>query len=283
MWHKLLRGLGCLSYLGVLGVVFALVAYMAFSLFVRGGVTATPDLAGLSEQDAIALLADQGLRPIWSEEERFDERVAKGHVLMHDPQAGVYVKRNTEVTLTLSKGPKRIEVPDLTHRAVQAAQVSLAAAGLTLGRAFSVYSDEGASGLVVDQSPKPGERVEVDAAVDLFLAVDNPTEKFIMPDLVRLRYEDVRRFFAGAGIRIGRVRYESYGGVAPGTVLRQFPLAGHPLRRDDVIALTVVAPERAETPVETVAPDPPSHDRHDLTNAEDDPTNSSPPSETEDL
>ncbi len=249
MWHKLLRGLGCLSYLGVLGAVFALVAYVAFSLFVRGGVTATPDLIGLSEEDAIALLADQGLRPVWAEEERFDERVAKGHVLMHDPQAGVYVKRNTEVTLTLSKGPRRIEVPDLTDHAVQAAQVSLAAAGLTLGRAFSVYSDEGAGGLVVDQSPKPGERVEVDAAVDLFLAVDNPTEKFIMPDLVRRKYEDVRRFFADAGIRIGRVRYETYTGVAPGTVLRQFPLAGHPLRRDDVIALTVVAPERTETPL----------------------------------
>ena len=39
---------------------------------------------------------------------------------------------------------------------------------------------------------------------------------------------------------------ETYTGVAPGTVLRQFPLAGHPLRRDDVIALTVVAPERTK-------------------------------------
>ena len=248
MWHKLLRGLGCLSYLGALGAVFALVAYVAFSLFVRGGVTAIPDLAGLSEEEAIALLADQGLRPIWSDDSRFDERVAKGHVLMHDPQAGVYVKRNTEVLLTLSKGPRRIEVPDLTGQAVQAAQVSLAAAGLKIGRTFNIYS-VGAGGLVADQTPKAGSRVEVDAEVDLFLNVDNPVEKFVMPDLVRRNYEEVRAFFAEQGIRIGRVRYETYDGVASGTVLRQFPLAGHPLRRSDVIALTVVAQERDEEPI----------------------------------
>lgn len=228
-------------------MVFALVAYVAFSLFVRGGVTAIPDLTGLSEEEAIALLADQGLRPIWAEDSRFDERVAKGHVLMHDPQAGVYVKRNTEVVLTLSKGPRRIEVPDLTGQAVQAAQVTLAAAGLKIGRTFSIYSD-GGSGLVADQTPKSGARVEVDASIDLFLTVDSPAEKFVMPDLVQRNYEEVRTFFTQQGIRIGRVRYEPYDGVLPGTVLRQFPLAGHPLRRSDVIALTVVAPERIEDP-----------------------------------
>lgn len=245
MWRKFLRALGCLSYLTALGVVFALVAYIAFSLFVRGGVTAIPDLAGLSEEQAGALLADQGLKPIWAEESRYDERVAKGHVLMHDPRAGVYVKRNTEVTLTLSKGPKRIEVPDLSGQAVQAAQVNLAAAGLKVGRTFNVYG-QGESGLVIDQSPEPGTRVEVDAEVDLFLNLDNPAEKFVMPDLVRRNYEEVRQFFERQGIRIGTVRYEPYEGVDYGTVLRQFPLAGHPLRKSDVIALTVVAPERGD-------------------------------------
>jgi beta-lactam-binding protein with PASTA domain len=242
MWSKLLRGLGCLAYLGMLGVVFALVAYVAFSLFVRGGVTATPDLTGLSRDDATALLADQGLRPVWLEDQRFDEKVPKSHVLIQKPRAGVYVKRNTEVNLTLSKGPRRIEVPDLGGQAIQAAQVSLVAAGLTLGRSFDVYSQEGKSGLVVAQSPAPGTRVEVDAPVDLFISSENTAQVYLMPDLVRRDYEDVRSFFESRGFRIGRVSYETYAGVRPGTILRQFPLAGHPLHRDDVISLGVVAP-----------------------------------------
>lgn len=250
MWRKLLRAVQVLAYLGVLGVVFALVAYMAFSMFVRGGVTPVPELRGLAEEDAQALIADQGLTTQWSEDGRFDEQVPKGHVLMQDPPPGVYVKRNTEVTLTLSRGPRRIEVPDLSGQALQAAQVSLAGAGLVVGRTFDVYGATGDSGVVVDQQPPPGARVARDALVDLFLSVGATAEVFVMPDLTRRNYDDVRAFFESRGFRIGRVSYETYGGLAAGTVLDQFPKAGHQLRRGDVVSLDVVAPD--EVPAQDV-------------------------------
>lgn len=243
MWRKLLKAVQFLAYLGVLGVLFALVSYVAFSVFVRGGVTPVPELRGLSEEEALALLADQGLTTRWAEDGRYDEQVPKGHVLLQDPRPGVYVKRNTEVTLTLSRGPRRIEVPDLSGQALQAAQVSLAGAGLTVGRTFDVYSSRGPSGVVVQQQPAPGSRVARDAPVDLFLSVGATAEVFVMPDLVRRDYDAVRAFFETRGFRIGRVSYETYDGVAAGTVLRQFPLAGHPLRRGEVISLGVVAPD----------------------------------------
>ena len=248
MWRKLLKALQVLAYLGVLGVVFALVAYMAFSIFVRGGVTPVPELRGLGEGDAQALLADQGLTTEWSTDGRFDEQVPKGHVLLQNPRPGVYVKRNTEVTLTLSRGPRRIEVPDLSGQALQAAQVSLAGAGLVVGRTFDVYDATGASGVVVNQQPAPGARVARDASVDLFLSVGATARVFVMPDLVRRNYDDVRGFFERRGFRIGRVSYETYDGVAAGTVLRQFPLAGHPLRQGEVISLGVVAPDELTNP-----------------------------------
>jgi serine/threonine-protein kinase len=248
MWRKLLRAVQALAYLGVLGVLFGLVAYVAFSVFVRGGVTPVPELRGLSEADALALLADQGLGTQWAEDGRFDEQVPKGHVLQQDPRPGVYVKRNTEVTLTLSRGPRRIEVPDLSGQALQAARVSLAGAGLVVGRTFDVYDAFGDSGVVVNQQPPPGSRVARDAPVDLFLSVGATAEVFVMPDLVRRSYDDVRAFFETRGFRIGRVSYETYDGVAAGTVLRQFPLAGHPLRRGEVISLGVVAPDELSDP-----------------------------------
>ena len=255
MWRTLVRAFGCLGYVGVLGVIFALVGYVAFSLFVRGGVTSVPDLSGLDEPEAVALLADQGLRALIADDQRFDELVEKGHVLLQEPSAGVYVKRNAEITLTLSKGPRRIEVPEVTGQAVQAAQVSLNAAGLAVGRIFEVSSDDGRRGAIVAQYPAAGERGEIDAAVDLFVASENTADVYVMPDLVKRDYEDVRAFFEERGIRIGRVSYENYAGVAPGTVLRQFPLAGHPLRRDDVISLAVVAPENPEELESPESPD----------------------------
>lgn len=243
MWPKLLRGLGCLSYLALLGGIFSLVAYFAFSLFVRGGVTATPELYGLSQDEAVALLADQGLRVGWSEDgEIWDETVAKGHIVRQEPRAGVYIKRSSEVVLTLSLGPRRLEVPRLEGEALQSVQVALGAVGLSAGNIFNVFDERGGPGFIVAQDPQPGERVEADAKVDLLVSAGDLRHAYVMPDLVKLRYEGVRSFFESRGFRIGKVSYESYEGVPAGTVLRQFPLAGHPLRKTDVISLDVVAP-----------------------------------------
>jgi serine/threonine-protein kinase len=258
MWRKLAKAAGCLAYLGFLGVVFALVSFFTFSSFVRRGVTSTPELYGLSEREAEALLADQGLRLEWSEEgERFDEQVQAGHVLIQRPRAGTLVKRGVDVTVVLSRGPQRIEVPAVVGTALQAAQVTLTAAGLTVGRTIDVFSNHGGPGTVVAQDPGGGTRAERDAAVDLFLTLENRSQTYLMPDLVNQDYERVRRYFESRGFRLGRVSYETYDGVAPGTVLRQYPLAGHPLQRGDVIALWVVAPEApAEGPRAAIGEEP---------------------------
>ena len=242
MWQKLLRGAGCLSYLGLLGLIFSLVAYFAFSGFVRGGVTATPEVYGLSQDEAVALLADQGLRATWSEDgEIWDEKVARGHIVRQEPRAGVYIKRSSDVVLTLSLGPRRLAVPKLEGEALQSVQVALGAVGLKVGSTFQVFDDRAGPGFIVAQSPAPGERVEADAKVDLLISAGDLGNSYVMPDLVKLKYEGVRLFFESHGFRIGKVSYESYEGVPPGTVLRQFPLAGHPLHKTDVISLDVVA------------------------------------------
>jgi serine/threonine-protein kinase len=256
MWRQILRGFGCLGYLGLLGVIFALVSYVAFSQFVRRGVTPTPELFGLTEDEAEALLADQGLSLEWSEEgERYDDEVPAGRILMQKPRAGTLVKRGRAVTVVLSRGPRLIEVPPVTGEALQAAQVTLVAAGLRLGRTAQVFSTDGESGTVVSQDPPGGERVEREAPIDLFLSKANPIATYVMPDLVNHDYDQVRSFFERRGFRLGRVSYETYDGIAPGTVLRQFPLAGHPLRRGDVIALGVVTPAAPETPEEAETTD----------------------------
>ncbi len=243
MWRKVLSGLGCLGYLLGLAVLFAAVSYTSFSIFVRRGVTPTPELLGLPEEEARALLADQGLRMGLSDDDRYDEEVQAGHALAQKPQAGTLVKRGSTVTVTLSRGPQRLLVPTVAGSAVQAALVTLSASGLTLGRTMSIYSDAGAAGTVVAQYPGAGTRVEPGGAVDLFVALSSPTQTYLMPDLINRPYDAVQRFFAERGYRLGRVGYENYAGIPAGTVLRQFPRAGYPLARGDVISLDVASGE----------------------------------------
>lgn len=256
MWQRLLRTLRALAYVGILGALFALVAYVAFSQFVRSGATPAPDLFGLNQDDARELLADRGLGLVWSnDEERYDENVPAGHVAAQRPRAGTLVKRGSTIDAFMSRGPQRIEVPSVSGNALQAAQVTLAAAGLRVGRTLDIFTDQGNDGIVVAQQPKVGTRVEPGAPIDLFLSMSGTRETFLMPDLVKRDYDVVRGFFERAGFRLGRVAYVPYGGVRPGTVLRQFPIAGNPLHRGDVIALAVVP--LAERPIDAgMAPAP---------------------------
>lgn len=241
MWRKLLRALRALVLITLLGALFALVAYFSFSQFVRRGVTPAPDLTGLGEDEARALAADQGLEIEWSDEERYDDRIAAGDVVAQRPRAGTLIKRGSEVTVWISRGPRQIEVPAVAGEALQAAQVTLAAAGLTIGRTLDVFSDGSRDGIVVGQQPAAGSYVAPDAPIDLFLSRQSTGKTYLMPDLVERTYDEVRYFFEVRGFRLGRVSYVTYDGVAPGTVLRQLPLAGHPLRPGDIVSLWVVA------------------------------------------
>jgi len=174
-----------------------------------------------------------------AEAARYDDDVPPGRVLQQRPRAASLVKRGSAVDVIESLGPAVIEVPELRGVAVAAAQVSLGAAGLTLGRTANVFDTGSPRGRVVQQNPPALERVGQAASVDLYVSDEDPTQAYIMPDLVYRDVIEVREFFESRGFRVGGVKPEPYEGVSSGVVLRQYPLAGHPLRRHEVISLVV--------------------------------------------
>jgi serine/threonine-protein kinase len=238
-----MRWFGWAAYAVGLVLLFAAAGYLSFSRFVRSGGTEVPDLIGIPEERLAEALAESGLGfRSRSGSERYDDVVPAGQVLRHTPAAGTLAKRGATVSVTLSLGPQLMEVPDVRGRALQAAQVTLAAAGLAVGRTAGVHTANTPPGAVHEQFPPGGSRVGRASAVDLYLATSSRVGTFLMPDLVYRDYEEVRRYFERRGFRLGSVKFEPYENVRPGIVLRQFPLPGHPLRRQDVISLVVVSP-----------------------------------------
>jgi beta-lactam-binding protein with PASTA domain len=233
--------MGCLAYALLILVIFGLAAYTSFSLFVRSGVTAVPSVVGLSQTDAANLLADQGLAPHGTEGTgRYDDKVPAGRVARQSPDARTLVKRGSQVVVVVSLGPRRVQVPDLTGKTLPAAQASLSGIGLALGRILGARApNHEARGWVLQQDPDPGAAVAPATGVDLLLAMSTPSERYVMPDLVSNNYEAVRPYFDQLGFKLGSVKFERYEGVAAGVILRQFPLPGHPVSRDEAISLVV--------------------------------------------
>jgi serine/threonine-protein kinase len=251
---KLLRALIYLAYGVVVLLVFGLAGYTSFSLFVRSGVTTVPPVEGLTQADAATRLADQGLRLRGIENEgRYSEKVPAGKVLRQNPDARTLVKRGSGVTVVLSKGPQRVEVPEVASRPLPAAQAALAGSGLAVGSILGAYSTTLATGSVVTTDPSPGTTIPPSTPVNVLVALSVPDERYLMPDLVYRDYEGLRPYFEQHGFRFGSVKYERYEGVAAGVILRQFPLPGHPLTRQDDISLVVAT---AETPTDSATPPP---------------------------
>lgn len=247
MFAKLARAFGLAAYGLALVLVFGLAAYISFSLFVRSGVTTVPKVTGMTRAEAANLLVDQGLRLRGvAEQGRYDDEVPAGRVLRQNPEPRTLVKRGSGVSLVLSQGPQRIEVPDISAKAFPAAQVTLSSVGLRVGRVLSAFIGDRPTGTVADQYPDPGALVAPAVGVDLLLAMPAEGERYIMPDLVYRNYEDVRPYFERQNFRLGTVRFERYEGVAAGVILRQFPLPGHPFTRTDAVSLVVATAESVD-------------------------------------
>lgn len=260
MLARLLRGLGLIAYALLLLFVFGLAAYTSFSLFVRSGVTTVPDLKGVSREEAANRLADQGLalRKI-DEQGRYDDKVPAGRVVQQSPDPRTLVKRGSGVNLVLSAGPQRVEVPTLSGRSLPAAQASLSGSGLGLGKILGAFAPGKDMGTVLEQDPDPGASVAPATVVDLLLAMAAPSERYVMPDLIYRDYEVVRPFFERRGFRFGSVKYERYEGVAAGSILRQFPLPGHPLSQGDAVSLVVATADNlSNSPDAPAAPAAPA-------------------------
>lgn len=128
-----------------------------------------PSLEGRTRQEAVAELENLGL--IYDIEEEYSQRVPKGHVIRHEPEAEttVYPGRTT-VKLVISAGPEMLTMINLQGLSLKEAEARLLEMDLSLGRVYTQASTT-AQGTVLRQFPyEPGDPVPVGATVDLWVS-----------------------------------------------------------------------------------------------------------------
>ncbi|MFG3424459.1 Stk1 family PASTA domain-containing Ser/Thr kinase [Streptomyces californicus] len=112
----------------------------------KGAPIDVPDVTGLSVEDATAELEAEGLRA-----EVLPGRVhsteVKGDIAEQSPGEGTEAAEGDTVELTVSKGPRMLDVPDVTGRDVDEARSTLEEAGfeVKVDRPFLSFSDTVAS------------------------------------------------------------------------------------------------------------------------------------------
>ncbi|CAM5736713.1 non-specific serine/threonine protein kinase OS=Streptomyces tendae OX=1932 GN=pknB PE=4 SV=1 [Streptomyces tendae] len=109
----------------------------------KGSPVDVPDVTGDDLDDAKAELTDAGLK-VEVADEQVESEYDSGKVARQTPEPGGRAAEGDTVTLTVSKGPRMIEVPDVVGDSVDDAKRTLEDAG------FEVDEDRGLLGLFGD-------------------------------------------------------------------------------------------------------------------------------------
>ncbi|MFF5956793.1 Stk1 family PASTA domain-containing Ser/Thr kinase [Streptomyces luteogriseus] len=111
----------------------------------KGAPIDIPDVTGSDEADARSELTEAGLKVKIATERVTSSEYDKGQVVGQTPKSGGRAAEGDTVTLTLSKGPEMIEVPDVVGDSVDDARQALEGAG------FEVDEDRGLFGIFGDE------------------------------------------------------------------------------------------------------------------------------------
>ena len=181
-----------------------------------------PSVVGTPEADAVDALQALGLAT--ATERVHDEEVSEGDVVATDPGADAVVDEDSTVTLTVSAGPRPIEVPDVVGDDLDTARGVISDADLELTvdeRRF----DDSPAGTVLAQHPDPGGELHRGEVVEVVVS-DGPRPV----EVPALRGEPVGEAAAALEELGFEVVVERRGGFSaflnPGRVYDQDPAPG---------------------------------------------------------
>ena len=204
-----------------------------------------PDLAGAEEADLLRIESEFGwvLNRL---DQRQDETVA-GQVLDQSPPPGTGLEKGETVTVWVSLGPELVAIPrDLIGLAVEDAEISLAAVGLSVGEVGQRYDEVMIAGVVIEVDEIFSE-VESGASVDLVVSL-GPSPR-VVPDIdtgVSLAVAQERLEELRLGVLEWRVPDNL---IEADHVVRVEPPPGTEVAADTVITVVISAgPEQIRVP-----------------------------------
>jgi serine/threonine-protein kinase len=125
-----------------------------------------PEVVGLSRESAESRLRDEGLGVAVQEQES-EEPV--GEVVAQDLAGGTRVERGTTVTITVSTGTQKVDVPNVVGLESRDAISQIGAAGLSPVERERTVTDPAQDGVVIDQ--RPGAGIELDEGGQVVIIV----------------------------------------------------------------------------------------------------------------
>ncbi|MZD06335.1 PASTA domain-containing protein, partial [Streptomyces sp. SID5785] len=209
-----------------------------------GQFTKVPALLTKTQAQAEQRLEDAGLQA-GTTRFAYSSTYDRGTVMATDPEPGARIRDDGTVTLTVSKGPKTVKVPDLKGTPLATARSDLKGRGLAAGMVTKAFSEEIAKGAVISTDPEAGTTRDAGTAVALVVSRGAPID---VPDVTGESQQDAVAELEEAGLRAEIAPQRVQSDEDKGDVAAQSPHDGE-LAEGDKVKLTISkGPPMVEVP-----------------------------------
>ncbi|NDE72290.1 MAG: PASTA domain-containing protein, partial [Actinobacteria bacterium] len=137
-----------------------------------------PDLKGLAQDAAVGVLTKTNLT-LGDVQEEFSAEIPLGYIIRTTPPAGEKVKRNSQVSIVVSKGIEQVALADYKGKTGEQALNELTDAGFDVQSQY-VFSEDLPAGVVISQTPGAG---NADKGAKITLIISKGSEFVYVPNL----------------------------------------------------------------------------------------------------
>ena len=191
-----------------------------------------PVLTGLTPSAALKVLTSQPLKSAGISEE-FNTTIPKGLVISSNPPNGQKVKRDTPVSILVSKGIEEIALTTYVGQSADQAQNELTEAGFNVESSFA-YSESVAAGAVVSQTPAGV--VSAPKGSTITLVVSRGSKFVFIPNVYSIETNKAMATLKDLGLK---VKVRSIGKKTIKYVTNVSPKIGAKVLRGTVVTITV--------------------------------------------
>jgi serine/threonine-protein kinase len=217
-------------------LVLTILGFWWYTTIGPGAYAKVPPIAGMTVQEAREALTAEGLHSDFIQ--AFDDNVPPGLVVEASPPVGHNVAREGLVTVTVSKGPRMTDVPQIVGVLEADVLTALRASGFPDPTITYQYHDTVPIGEVFSSSPEEGTSQRWNTVIALVVS-DGP-EPITFPSVLGLTEDEARtqlvdQFALEVFVEHGRTPLD----YAVGQVYQQDPAANTAGHRADAITLWV--------------------------------------------
>ena len=190
-----------------------------------------PDLTGLDQASAEKALTSNSLT-LGDSTSEFSSQVPAGYVVRSNPAAGASVKRNTLVSLVISKGIQQVSIADYKGKVSDQALNELSDAGFDVKQQY-VYSEDLPAGVVISQTPGAG---NADKGSHVTLIISKGSEYVFIPNIFSLTQAKAVATLKDLDLK---VNVKTVGKKKVKVVTNVSPKVGTKVKRGSTVTITV--------------------------------------------